>query len=180
MFSDFPRGWGAWLNTLLILMVNVWIFLQSYHVTYTNRVRSVWDRCMWTWNSQATWMHVNARVRIKIDLKRVWPSEIDRNKCQHFLKANLDWPTYSVDSPRNIVMLLRCIEWPLDNIPQHIPESSSEKSGIENFMIFVKCLYHGWGFYIFIIFGTTWLDFLAVKVNGSDVKPGICRNSTWF
>ena len=52
----------------------------------------------------------------------------------------------------------------------------------------LKCLYYGWGFYIFIIFGTLWyelqyilsfenfifVDFLAVKGNGSDVKPGIC------
>ena len=55
-------------------------------------------------------------------------------------------------------------------------------------------LYHGWGFYIFIIFGILWyelqyilslenfifVDFLAVKVNGSDVKPGICLVTTVF
>ena len=55
-------------------------------------------------------------------------------------------------------------------------------------MHYLKRLYLVWVFYIFIIFGTLWqelqyilsfeniifVDFSAVKVNGSDVKPGIC------
>ena len=54
--------------------------------------------------------------------------------------------------------------------------------------ILLKCPSGVWGFYIFEIFGYSWeklqhilsaekfifIDFLAVKVDGYDVKPGIC------